>query len=406
MKPEKTVQQIINAVRSRGDTALLNYTKRFDGWSPRASALEVTAKEKKAAFKQVDRSTLLALQKAARRIEQFHKKQKQQLGNLNWAFTKERISTGMRASPLERVGLYIPGGQANYPSTVLMTAIPARVAGVSELIAVTPAFRGKVNPYTLVAAQMAGIDRIFKIGGAQAIAALAHGTRTIPPVDKIVGPGNIYVATAKKLLFGQVAIDMMAGPSEVTIIADSSADPAAVASDLISQAEHDAEAVPILISPSASLIQKVREELKKQIPVQKRNPIIKKAIRQQGMMIRVKNLKEAVARANALAPEHLILMVRSPRKWLPLVKNAGAIFLGPYSPVALGDYWAGPSHVLPTSGTARFSSPLTILDFMKFSSLIQGTKPGLQKAFPKIQKLAEAEGLTAHAESVRVRIQS
>lgn len=284
-----------------------------------------------------------------------------------------------------------------------MNSIPAKVAGVNELIMASPWPGGVVNPYTLIAAELAGVDRLFKIGGAQAVAALAFGTQSIPKVDKIVGPGNIFVATAKRLVFGQVGIDMIAGPTEVVIIADESARADWVASDLISQAEHDPEARAILISPSSTLIRNVKREVERSVPRSPRKKILEASFENHGRCLRVKNLKEACEKANRLAPEHLVLMTRSPRKILPLVKNAGAIFLGHYSPVALGDYAAGPNHVLPTAATARFSSPLGVGDFLKSSSLIEASAQGLAKITPMIEKLALVEGLTGHAESVRVR---
>ncbi|MDO8462122.1 MAG: histidinol dehydrogenase [Deltaproteobacteria bacterium] len=399
----ETVERILSQVQKDGDSAVLSYTWRFDKIRLRASQLEVTDREKKAAWKKADRSVVAALKVAARNIRSFHERQAKLLSPQEWHQKKNGLFVGQRRTPIERVGVYVPGGRAAYPSTVLMNAVPARIAGVSKIVMVSPSSGGEINPHTLVAAEIAGVDQIFKIGGAQAIAALAYGTQTIPKVDKIVGPGNIYVATAKKLVFGEVAIDMVAGPTEVVIIADDSANPLWVATDLMSQAEHDPEARPILISPSARLIREVRRKVEKLVPLSPRKVIMASSFESEGQAILVKNLREACLEANRLAPEHLELMVKSPRKLLPWIKNAGAIFLGNFSPVALGDYAAGPNHVLPTGGTARFSSPLGVSDFLKYSSVIEATPKGLQKLSSVIQKIATAEGLTVHAESVRVR---
>lgn len=399
----ETVERILSQVQKDGDSAVIAYTKRFDKIRLRASQLEVTAREKKNAWKKADRSVVAALRVAARNIHSFHERQAKLLSPQEWHQKKNGLFVGQRRTPLERVGVYVPGGRAAYPSTVLMNIIPARIAGVSEIVMVSPWSGGEINPHTIVAAEIAGVDRIFKVGGAQAIAALAYGTQTIPKVDKIVGPGNIYVATAKRLVFGGVAIDMVAGPTEVVIIADDSANPLWVATDLMSQAEHDPEARPILISPSARLIREVRQKVEKLVPQSPRKAIMAASFESEGQAILVKNLREACLEANRLAPEHLELMVKSPRKLLPWIKNAGAIFLGNYSPVAVGDYAAGPNHVLPTGGTAHFSSPLGVSDFLKYSSVIEATPKGLQKLSSVIQKIATAEGLTVHAESVRVR---
>ncbi|MBI1909251.1 MAG: histidinol dehydrogenase [Deltaproteobacteria bacterium] len=398
----KIVLQILSRVQKEGDKALIGYTRRFDRL-PKSHHLEVTGKERREAWRKADPVIVQALKKAAKRIRHFHEHQKSVLFKKQWGYTLEGIRIGQKCEPISRVGIYVPGGRATYPSTVLMNSIPAKVAGVNELIMASPWPGGVVNPYTLIAAELAGVDRLFKIGGAQAVAALAFGTQSIPKVDKIVGPGNIFVATAKRLVFGQVGIDMIAGPTEVVIIADESARADWVASDLISQAEHDPEARAILISPSSTLIRNVKREVERSVPRSPRKKILEASFENHGRCLRVKNLKEACEKANRLAPEHLVLMTRSPRKILPLVKNAGAIFLGHYSPVALGDYAAGPNHVLPTAATARFSSPLGVGDFLKSSSLIEASAQGLAKITPMIEKLALVEGLTGHAESVRVR---
>lgn len=400
MNIQKTVQKIIEDIRKRGDRAVLACTKKFDRFSVRPDRLEVSKEERREAWKKLDRKTIAALKTAARRIEEFHRRQKID----SWFLKKAGITTGQRWLPLQCVGIYVPGGRASYPSTVLMNAIPARIAGVPEIVMTTPFPNGEGHPALLVAADIAGVDRIFKIGGAQAIAALAYGTKSIPHVDKIVGPGNQFVAEAKRQVFGKVAIDMIAGPTELVVIADDSANAAWVAADFISQAEHDPEARPILLSPSSSLIREVGKEVERQLVKTARRRIAEAAFWNHGEKIKVKNLDEACARSNQIAPEHLELCVRNPKRWLKKILHAGAIFIGPYSPVALGDYAAGPNHVLPTAGTARFSSPLGVYDFMKASSVIEATKKGLRRLAPVVMELAKVEGLTAHAESVGIRM--
>ena len=398
-KVEKSVREIIDYVKKYGDIALKALTERFDGVT--LESLEVTAKEKAAArLRDTDPYLYNALGFAADRIDKFHRACMQKYGK---GFLSDGL--GQQVLPLERVGIYVPGGTASYPSTVLMTAIPAKVAGVKEIIMVTPCARnGKVPATTLAAAELAGVDRIFKIGGAQAIAALAFGTTSVPRVDKICGPGNIYVMTAKKLVYGMVDIDALQGPSEVVVIADESADPAFCAADLIAQSEHDALASSIFITTSATLATKVRLELKSQLAALKRNVITTKALNANGKIIIVKNMKQAVELTNLYAPEHLSLMVKDAPKYIGQVRNAGCICAGQYSPVVLGDYVAGPSHALPTGGSARFSSPLAIQDFLKINSIIALDDSEIEKLGPPALMLAENEGLTGHAFAIKIRL--
>lgn len=399
---EEAVRAILQDVRKNGDRALFKYTKKFDRHSP--ERLEVTPDEIREAYRQVGAKELQSLKIAARRIETFHKLQKRRFLP-SWKKRQEGLLWGEQIWPIHRVGIYVPGGLAAYPSTVLMNTIPASVAGVSEIFMASPWSQGTINPYTLVAAHLAGVDRIFKLGGAQAIAALAYGTENIPSVDKIVGPGNIYVATAKRLVFGKVGIDMIAGPTEVVIIADETANPAFIAIDLLSQAEHDPKAVPILITPSQKIIDAVLPEIDKQSEKLKRSQILSSAIRDHGLVILTRDVFEAIHITNEIAPEHLELQIRSPTAALSQLRNAGAVFLGHDTPVAFGDYLAGPNHVLPTSGTARFSSPLGVLDFLKRSSLIEANPHFLRRMGPHVARLAKLEGLTAHAASVEIRLQ-
>lgn len=400
---ERKVRAILDDVRRRGNRALLFYTKQFDGWTPRG--LEVTPREIQRAYRQVAPTTLQSLKLAAKRIKRFHRLQGKRLFH-TWSVQENGVRVGEAIRPIERVGIYVPGGLAAYPSTVLMNAIPARVAGVREILMVSPWSGGAANPTTLVAAHIAGVRRIFKVGGAQAIGALAFGTETIPPVDKIVGPGNIYVATAKRLAFGQVGIDMIAGPTEIVIVADETADPAQLASDLLSQAEHDALAVSILLTSSRRIALGAGHELQRQIDSLPRRALLKRAVTGQGTIIVTRDTSEAIHIANQIAPEHLSLQIRKARKALTLVHNAGAIFLGPTSPVAFGDYLAGPNHVLPTSRTARFSSPLGVVDFLKRSSVTEVSSRAIKKLGPHVIRLAKLEGLTAHAASVEMRLKT
>lgn len=398
-KVTESVTEIIEAVRLEGDTALDRYTKLFDGSLP--EKLEVTKEQMEAAVNSVAPEFLTAVKNAAERIKDFHARQKQQ----SWLTTKENgVILGQRIRGLKRVGLYVPGGTAAYPSSVLMNAIPAKIAGVEELIMVTPPMKnGGANPHILTAAYVAGVDRVFLAGGAQAVAALAYGTGRVPKVDKIVGPGNIYVATAKKLLYGVVDIDMIAGPSEILIVADDSAKPEFLAADLMSQAEHDVLASAILLTNSEKIASETVEALKRQVEDMPRKDIIKKSLKDYGAIIVCQNLSEAVDFANELAPEHLEMCVENPMEYIGRMDNAGSVFLGNYSPEPLGDYYAGPNHVLPTGGTARFFSPLSVDSFVKKSSFIYYTESALSQDKDDVITLAEAEGLGAHANSIKVR---
>ncbi len=399
----ETVQDILAAVRERGDAALCEYTERFDRLRLEPGTLQVSAAEMEAALAAVDGDTLATLQLAADRIAAFHEKQKES----TWISDDEPgIRLGQMVTPLDRVGIYVPGGKAAYPSSVLMNAVPAKVAGVGEIIMVVPMPDGVVNPYVLAAARIAGVDRIFKVGGAQAVAALAYGTATIPRVDKITGPGNIYVATAKRLVFGVVDIDMIAGPSEILVINDGSGDPAHIAADLLSQAEHDELAASILITTDEVFGHKVAEELETQLAQLPRAAIARQSIDQFGAIILAPDLATAASFSNRIAPEHLELAVADPFELLLQIRHAGAVFLGHQTPEAAGDYLAGPNHTLPTGGTARFFSPLGTGDFVKKSSLISLSAEGLNSLGDSIIKIAELEGLHAHARSVAIRLGS
>ncbi len=399
----KTVERILADVQKRGDKALVRYTERFDGLKLSQKELRVAPSAFKEARRKVGRSTLRALEVAAERIEAYHRRQVEN----GWFYQEgEEISLGMVVRPLRRVGLYVPGGKAAYPSTVLMSAIPARVAGVEELAMCVPSKTKRPNPVVLAAAQVAGIEEVYRVGGAQAIAALAYGTETVSRVDKIVGPGNVYVAAAKRAVFGVVDIDMLAGPSEIVVVADESADAAFVAADLLSQLEHDELAVAVLLTPSETLAREVQREVAAQKRGLKRKRIINAALKGLSAIFVVEDLRAAVAAVNAVAPEHLELAVEEPLELLPLIENAGAVFLGHYTPEAVGDYLAGPSHVLPTSGTARFASPLGVYDVLKRSSVIYTSREALKKLAGPTIALAELEGLDAHAEAVRRRMRS
>lgn len=399
----KTVDRILADVQKRGDKALVRYTERFDGLKLSQKELRVAPSAFKEARRKVGRSTLRALEVAAERIEAYHRRQVEN----GWFYQEgEEISLGMVVRPLRRVGLYVPGGKAAYPSTVLMSAIPARVAGVEELAMCVPSKTKRPNPVVLAAAQVAGIEEVYRVGGAQAIAALAYGTETVSRVDKIVGPGNVYVAAAKRAVFGVVDIDMLAGPSEIVVVADESADAAFVAADLLSQLEHDELAVAVLMTPSETLAREVQREVAAQKRGLKRKRIINAALKGLSAIFVVEDLRAAVEAVNAVAPEHLELAVEEPLELLPLIENAGAVFLGHYTPEAVGDYLAGPSHVLPTSGTARFASPLGVYDFLKRSSVIYTSREALKKLAGPTIALAELEGLDAHAEAVRRRMRS
>ncbi len=399
-KVESRIRRIVNQVKRHGDPALVQLTRKYDGWPAAAKTLRVTPSEIRAAMKSLTREERDTLEYTAFRIEQFHLLQKQQ----SWNFAEEDGTIlGQVVRPLKRAGIYVPGGKASYPSSVLMNAIPARVAGVSEIIMACPAPKGYLNPRVLAAAKVAGVESIFKIGGAQAVAALAYGTQTVPKADKIAGPGNIFVAAAKRMVFGEVSIDSIAGPSEVLIIADRTGVPAFLAADLLSQAEHDELASAVLLCLSRKLAEKVREEVRKQRALLPRRKIAAASLRKFGAILIVKTLAEACRLANALAPEHLELAVGDPFSLLGKIENAGAIFLGHLSPEAIGDYVAGPNHVLPTGGAARFSSPLGVYDFIKRSSLIFVSPEGLKKLSRPGMRLARMEGLEGHARSIQKR---
>lgn len=395
------VSEILENVKKNGDKAVCEYTVKFDGKAPEKA--EISKEEIDAAVEQCDKFFLESLKKAALNIKNFHARQKQQ----SWLTTKENgVILGQRVRGLSRVGIYVPGGTAAYPSSVLMNAIPAKIAGVGEIIMVTPPAKdGKPNPDILAAAKIAGVDRVFLMGGAQAVAALAFGTETVPKVDKIVGPGNIFVATAKKLLYGTVDIDMVAGPSEILIVADESANPKFLAADLMSQAEHDVLASSILITTSAKIAEETKAELKRQCAALSRKDIIEKSLKDFGAIIICDSMDKAVNFANRLAPEHLEMCVENPMEYIGRMDNAGSVFLGNFSPEPLGDYFAGPNHVLPTSGTARFFSPLSVDSFIKKSSFIYYTEDALKAEKDNVISLAETEGLTAHANSIKVRFE-
>jgi len=399
---ERATAAILEDVRERGDGALLEYTARFDRWSPASIAeLEVPLAEARRALQSLAGAEREALQEAAARIRRYHERQ----ALASWRVEEaDGTVLGQQVTPLDRVGLYVPGGKAAYPSSVLMSAVAAKVAGVPELVMVTPTPQGALNAPVIAAAALAGVDRILRVGGAQAIGALAYGTATVPAVDKIVGPGNAYVAAAKRRVFGRVGIDMVAGPSEVLVIADSSARPDWVAMDLFSQAEHDEIAQAILLTPDAALLERVAASMQRQAPQMPRLPIIAASMEARGALIRVRDLDEACALANRIAPEHLELAVADPEALLPRIRHAGAIFLGHYASEALGDYCAGPNHVLPTSRTARFSSALGVYDFQKRSSLIAVSQPGARRLGAIAATLARAEGLEAHARSAEWRL--
>ncbi len=398
---EASVRDIIEAVRTGGDQAVKEFSKRFDGWTP--ETLELSKEALEQAVAQCDPAFIDSLKKAAANIREFHQRQKQQS---RIDPMPNGIITGQRVRGLHRVGVYVPGGTAGYPSSVLMNVIPAQVAQVGEIVMATPPGRtGKPDPNILAAAYIAGVDRVFLMGGAQAVAALALGTESVPKVDKIVGPGNIFVATAKKQLYGVVDIDMIAGPSEILIVADETANPRYLAADLMSQAEHDPMASAILITNSRPVAEGTVEELTRQMATLSRREIIQQSLDRFGGVIICENLDEAVDFANELAPEHLEVCVQNPFEYIGRLDNAGSVFLGNYSPEPLGDYFAGANHVLPTGGTARFFSPLSVDDFIKKSSFIYYPKAELQKAAPDIIRLAETEELTAHANSIRVRVE-
>ena len=398
---EKVVSEIITKVRSDGDAALIEYTTRFDNFTLTTDTLKVSKEEIEEAYNSISLELRASLEVAAERIRRFHEKQMEQ----TWTSEDEKgIVLGQLVRPLERVGVYVPGGKAAYPSSVLMNAIPARVAGVKEVIMVVPMPGGDVNNHILAAAKIAGVDAVFKVGGAQAVAALAYGTESIPKVDKIVGPGNIYVATAKKMVFGEVDIDMIAGPSEVLIISDGSGHASHIATDMLAQAEHDEMAASILITISEDFGRKVVAELDRQVVGLKRRDIAEKSINDRGAVIIADNLDEAFILSNRAAPEHLELALEKPEDWLDTVQNAGAIFMGHFTPEALGDYVAGPNHVLPTGGSARFFSPLGAYDFIKRSSIVSFTEEAFRRVGKDAERIADVEGLEAHANTIRIRM--
>jgi histidinol dehydrogenase len=396
-----TVNEIIRDIRAKGDAALVDFTNRFDRWQAQSAAdLEIPLSRLEQAWNAIPADQQAALELSANRIRAYAEHQIMD----SWSYTEpDGTLLGQQVTPLDRVGLYVPGGKAAYPSSVLMNAIPAKVAGVDELIMVVPTPGGEMNELVLAAAHVSQVDRVFAVGGAQAVAALAYGTESVPPVDKIVGPGNIYVATAKRAVFGQVGIDMVAGPSEILIVCDGETDPDWIAMDLFSQAEHDEDAQSILVSPDAAFIGQVTASIDKLLPTMERKEIIETALRVRGALIHVKDMDEAVEVANHIAPEHLELSLADPEAMAKRIKHAGAIFMGRYTAEAMGDYCAGPNHVLPTSRTARFSSPLGVYDFQKRSSLIMASVDGADTLAQTSSVMARGEGLTAHARSAEYR---
>jgi histidinol dehydrogenase len=393
------VASILNDVRDNGDSAVLRYTEQFDG--VQLKDLKVCASEIQKAYESVDDDFIKTLIEASKNIEDYHKHQISETWIKSFS---PGIRLGQLITPIDRVGLYVPGGKAGYPSTVLMDAVPAKVAGVKSIVLITPPGKdGKVNPYILAAAKIAGVDEIYKVGGAQGIAALAYGTESIKPVNKIVGPGNIFVATAKKQVFGKVDIDMIAGPSEICIIADEKSNPDFIAADLLSQAEHDEMASSMLITWSKPLAEATEKSVYKQMEDLSRKDIMKKSIESNGKIFIVDDLESAIALSNLIAPEHLEVMVDDPERTLDKITNAGAVFLGSYTPEPIGDYFAGPNHTLPTSGTAKFSSPLGVYDFVKRSSILYYSKDSLEQVKEKVADFAEREGFTSHANAIRRR---
>lgn len=400
---EAIVADIVNNVRSRGDEAVFEYTEKFDHALITSDSILVTKEEIQEAYRKVDENLVAVIQRAAKNIRTYHEKQKQ----FGWFDTQEKgILLGQKVTPLQRVGVYVPGGKAVYPSSVLMNILPAKVAGVDEIIMTTPpGADGKVYPATLVAANEAGIDKIYKVGGAQAVAAMAFGTESIPKVDKIVGPGNIFVALAKKAVYGHVSIDSIAGPSEILVLADESANPKYVAADLLSQAEHDELASAILVTTSKALAEQVSKEVDRFVNLLSRKEILEKSLENYGYILLAESMEDAIDIANEIASEHLEIVTKDPFMIMTKIRNAGAIFLGEYSSEPLGDYFAGPNHVLPTNGTAKFFSPLSVDDFIKKSSVISYSKEALEEVYKDIVYFAESEKLSAHANSIRVRFE-
>jgi histidinol dehydrogenase len=396
---EEAVRGIIEGVRQKGDQALIQYTREFDGVEISLDEMEIPRKEWARARKSIDKDDLHSLERAAEQIESFHRHQLRS----SWFDSAQGIVRGQLVRPLARAGVYVPGGKAAYPSSLLMNVIPAKVAGVGEVVVMTPLSREGVNPSILAAAQLAGADRVLMAGGAQAIAALAYGTRMVPQVDIIVGPGNAYVATAKRLLYGVVMVDLVAGPSEILVLADGSTPARLVAADLLSQAEHDEQAWPILVTPSQGFAQQVESEVQKLMQTLPRQEIISACLERHGLIIIVRDLAEGMGIANRIAPEHLELALQDPLGWLGEVKNAGAVFLGRYTPEAVGDYMGGPNHVLPTAGTARFFSPLGVESFVKRTNILSFSRQALEGVKEDVARLARLEGLEAHARAVELR---
>jgi histidinol dehydrogenase len=401
LRLEREIRSILNDVRKRGDEALVYYTQVFDGVRVPVEQLQVKRGEVEQAYKKIPRDFLGTLKKAAHRIQRFHRlRSRRSITEFEKGIRLVQVSR-----PLEKVGIYVPGGKASYPSTVLMAAIPAKVAGVQKILMTTPPHKDGISPAVLVAADLAGVDQIYRVGGAHAIAALAYGTASIPKVDKIVGPGNRYVATAKRLVYGTVDIDMVAGPSEIVVVSDDKMPPDVVAADLISQAEHDEMALAILITPSEAFGWKVRREIERQLSLLKREKIARTSFKRRGAILIVKDLEQAMELANRIAPEHLELCVSKPLSLVKRLRNAGAVFLGPHTPEAIGDYLAGPNHILPTAGTARFSSPLGVEDFMKRMNLMSFTQDALKRFEKDVKRFAEWEGLEGHYQAVRKRVE-
>jgi histidinol dehydrogenase len=394
---ERSVREILRDVKVNGDAAVMKYTKKFD--DKKAGKIAVSSAEINKIAARAKPEIVKALESAARRIRKFHEKQTER----SWSFSENDSVLGQIIRPLKRVGIYVPGGKAAYPSTVLMNVIPAQVAGVKEIAVCVPVPGGEINPYVMAAVRMLGIKEVYRVGGAQAVAAMAFGTKTIKKVDKIVGPGNIFVATAKKMVFGPVDIDMIAGPSEILIIADSSADAAFIAADMLGQAEHDELASAMLITDSRQLAERVSEEIDTQLAALKRHKIARASLDNYGAIVIARNIQEAVKFSNQIAPEHLEVMTENPMDILPMIENAGAVFLGPWTPEALGDYAAGPNHTLPTGGTARFFSPLGVYDFYKRSSMLSFGKKGFLRLSKIVETIADTEGLEAHGNTIRVR---
>ena len=397
---EASVRNIINKVKEKGDEAVIKFTKKFDNYHLSPENIKVSGEEIENAYASIDKKILEHLKLTAERIKKFHEHQVEK----SWSYNEDGVLLGQIIRPLAIVGVYAPGGKASYPSSVLMNVIPAKVAGVKKVIMCTPASAGRLNPSVLIAADIVGVDEIFCIGGAQAIAGMAYGTETIPRVDKIVGPGNIFVAEAKRMMFGDVDIDMVAGPSEILVIADKSARADFIAADLLSQAEHDELAYPLFITDSLDLATDVVKELDIQKKSLSRSEIIDNCLKNNCICFVVKDIDEGIELSNKIAPEHLELMIEDPDKMIDKVQNAGAIFLGKFTPEAIGDYAAGPNHVLPTGGTARFFSPLGVYDFVKRSSLISFNEKSLKDIAPTVKGIAEAEGLTAHAKAIEIRL--